>query len=181
MDKPAASGQGARKKSQAAIGQSRLAAGHARVHRLAQDRPCPIDLIQYRDDFFNLQELNRIDEFLGIYTATESASLRGWTSAVLHDVQLISHEDFDGQVSLIVSKRLVSSFQKKCHGCVGPDSRSIAHRQGRIAAAGMDYLQYSLIDAVVDNYFAVLEFMEEQLERIEDRLLAAPSPVNCMG
>jgi hypothetical protein len=59
-------------RSQAPIGQSRLAAGHARVHRLEQDRPCPIDAHQYRDGFFNLQELNSVDEFLAIYTATES-------------------------------------------------------------------------------------------------------------
>jgi magnesium transporter len=48
--------------------------------------------------------------------------------------------------------------------------------KGRIAAVGTDYLLHSLIDAVVDNYLVVLELMGEQLERIEDRLLAAPIP-----
>ncbi|HTK86412.1 MAG TPA: magnesium/cobalt transporter CorA [Nitrospiraceae bacterium] len=80
------------------------------------------------------------------------------------------------QVSLVVSERLVLSFQENGTDVWGPIRDRLRTGKGRIAAAGTDYLLYSLVDAVVDNYFAVLEFMGEQLERIEDHLLAAPSP-----
>jgi magnesium transporter len=80
------------------------------------------------------------------------------------------------QVSLVVSERLVLSFQENGTDVWDPIRDRLRTGKGRIAAAGTDYLLYSLVDAVVDNYFAVLEFMGEQLERIGDRLLTAPSP-----
>ena len=38
-----------------------------------------------------------------------------------------------------------------------------------------DYLAYALIDAIVDNYFLILEKMGEQIESMEEELIAKPS------
>lgn len=80
------------------------------------------------------------------------------------------------QVSLVVGERLLLSFQENGTDVWAPIRDRLRTGKGRIAASGMDYLLYSLVDAVVDNYFAVLEFIGEQLEQIEDRLLTAPTP-----
>lgn len=80
------------------------------------------------------------------------------------------------QVSLVIGERLLLSFQENGTDVWGPIRDRLRTGKGRIAAAGVDYLLYALVDAVVDNYFAVLEFMGETLEEIEERLLAAPSP-----
>jgi magnesium transporter len=80
------------------------------------------------------------------------------------------------QVSLVTGERLLLSFQENGTDVWAPIRERLRTGKGRIAAGGTDYLLYSLLDAVVDNYFAVLEFMAEQLEQIEERLLAAPSP-----
>jgi magnesium transporter len=39
-----------------------------------------------------------------------------------------------------------------------------------------DYLAYGLIDAIVDNYFVVLENIGERIETFEDELVARPGP-----
>jgi magnesium transporter len=51
-------------------------------------------------------------------------------------------------------------------------------RQGRgpIRGAGADYLAYTLLDSVVDRYFAVLEGLSERAERLEEELMEKPSP-----
>jgi len=36
---------------------------------------------------------------------------------------------------------------------------------------GADYLAYSLIDAIVDGYFGILEKTGEQIEELEDELI----------
>ena len=41
---------------------------------------------------------------------------------------------------------------------------------------GADYLAYSLIDAIVDNYFMVLEKIGEKIEDIEDEMIKNPKP-----
>jgi magnesium transporter len=40
---------------------------------------------------------------------------------------------------------------------------------------GSDYLAYSLLDSIVDNYFVILEQLGEHLEELEDDLVADPS------
>jgi magnesium transporter len=40
---------------------------------------------------------------------------------------------------------------------------------------GADYLAYSLMDAIVDNYFVVLEATEERIEVLEEEVMVSPS------
>ena len=41
---------------------------------------------------------------------------------------------------------------------------------------GSDYLAYSLLDAIIDNYFVVLEKIGDKMESIEDTVIADPRP-----
>jgi len=80
------------------------------------------------------------------------------------------------QISLIVGKNYVISFQEGAEGDVfGPVRDRIRHNRGRIRREGADHLAYSLVDAVVDNYFSILEGLGEEIEEVEDRLLHSPA------
>ena len=52
----------------------------------------------------------------------------------------------------------------------------IKEGKGRIRQMGNDYLAYALIDAIVDNYFSILEKIEEKIEDIETEVITTPSP-----
>jgi magnesium transporter len=41
---------------------------------------------------------------------------------------------------------------------------------------GVDYLLYALLDRVVDNFFSVLEKIGEEVEELEEELIADPAP-----
>jgi magnesium transporter len=41
---------------------------------------------------------------------------------------------------------------------------------------GSDYLAYALIDAIVDNYFIVLEKIAEEVESLEEEVVTEPTP-----
>ena len=75
------------------------------------------------------------------------------------------------QVSLILGKGYVISFQEKVGDVFEVIRDRLRSGKGRIRKLGADYLAYSLVDAVVDNYFTVLEMLEDQLEEIEDRVV----------
>jgi magnesium transporter len=80
------------------------------------------------------------------------------------------------QLSLIVSRGFVISFQET-EGDVFDGVRDrIRKSKGKIRRRGAVYLAYSLIDAVVDNYFLILEEVGEELEVLEERLLSGPTP-----
>lgn len=79
------------------------------------------------------------------------------------------------QISLILGQNFVISFQEGIEGDVFNSIRErIRSGKGRIRSMGADYLAYSLIDAIVDNYFVVLEKMGEQVEDLEDDLVVNP-------
>jgi len=71
------------------------------------------------------------------------------------------------QVSMIVSDRLLLSFQERPGDVFDPVRSRLRQAKGRIRAGGSDYLAYALIDAVVDSYFGVLERMGDEIDRLE--------------
>ena len=75
------------------------------------------------------------------------------------------------QVSLLLGRGYVISFQERVGDVFEVIRDRLRSGKGRIRRQGADYLAYSLIDAVVDNYFSVLETLEDQLEELEDRVV----------
>jgi magnesium transporter len=80
------------------------------------------------------------------------------------------------QVSLILGRNFVISFQEIEGDVFNAVRERIRLSKGRIRRAGADYLAYALLDAVVDGYFVILERLGERIEELEDRLLADPGP-----
>ncbi|MDI6687060.1 MAG: magnesium/cobalt transporter CorA [Desulfobacterales bacterium] len=80
------------------------------------------------------------------------------------------------QISLILGKNFLITFQE-IEGDVFSSVRDRIHRgKGRIRKMGCDYLTYALIDAIVDNYFIMLETFGEKIESLEEELLENPTP-----
>ena len=79
------------------------------------------------------------------------------------------------QVSLVLGANFVISFQERIGDVFDAVRDRIRNGKGRVRKVGADYLMYSLLDAVVDNYFEVLEKMGEKLEGLQDRVAEDPS------
>ena len=81
------------------------------------------------------------------------------------------------QVSIVLGDRWLITFQEGKAGDVfDPVRLWIRERRGRICRMGPDYLAYSLIDIIVDNYFAVVEQLGDRLDSLEERLLTGLDP-----
>ncbi len=80
------------------------------------------------------------------------------------------------QVSLILGPNFVISFQEREGDVFQHIRERIRNAKGRVRKMASDYLAYSLIDAIVDNYFVVLEKLGEDVELLEEKLLAKPNP-----
>lgn len=80
------------------------------------------------------------------------------------------------QISLIAGSNFIISVQEGIEGDVFTAVRErLRNDKGRIRKMGADYLLYSLIDAVVDSYFSILEKLGEEIEATEDRLVTNPA------
>jgi len=78
------------------------------------------------------------------------------------------------QISLILGHNFVMSFQESEGDVFDAVRDRIRSGKGRVRKQGPDYLAYALIDAIVDNYFLVLEKLGENVEEIEEALVSNP-------
>jgi magnesium transporter len=78
-------------------------------------------------------------------------------------------------VSIICGNGYVLSFLEDEGDLFEPVRQRIAAGKGSIRKLGADYLMYALLDAVIDGYFAVLEELGEEIDDLEDEVVAHPT------
>ncbi len=80
------------------------------------------------------------------------------------------------QVSFILGEHYLLTVQEEPdYDSFGPIRERIRLNKGTIRKHGTDYLAYALLDSIVDGFFPVLETFGEQLEELEDEVVASPT------
>ncbi len=80
------------------------------------------------------------------------------------------------QLSIFLGAGYVVTFQENGGDCLDPVRRRIREKIGRIRMLTPDYLAYAMLDAVIDNYYPVLEELGERMDALEDWILAGADP-----
>lgn len=80
------------------------------------------------------------------------------------------------QISIILGSNFVISFQETEGDMFDLIRKRIRENRGKIRKLGSDYLTYSLLDAIVDHYFVILENFGEQIEDLEEESITTPTP-----
>jgi len=78
------------------------------------------------------------------------------------------------QISLILGKHFVMTFQEHEGDVFDPVRERIKNAQSRLRNHGPDYLFYALMDVIVDNYFLILEYLGEHIEDLEGKAVNHP-------
>lgn len=98
------------------------------------------------------------------------------TFIVLRMVQCTADRCSTEQISMFIGRGWLLSFQEGRPGdCFDRVRARIREGSGKIRTLGADYLTYALIDAVIDNYYPVLEVYAERLDELEDQVIDASS------
>lgn len=79
------------------------------------------------------------------------------------------------QVGIFLGKDFVITFQERTGDPFDPVRERIRAGSARLRSAGPDYLAYTVIDAIVDYYFPLLEGLGDRLDTIEDEVLGSPT------
>jgi len=92
---------------------------------------------------------------------------------MLHPRQEGGNERFE-QVSMVIGPNFLLSFLEDVGDVFDQVRERIRSGKGRIRGLGPDYLAYSLLDAIVDEYFLDLEKIGDEIEHLEDEILHEP-------
>lgn len=80
------------------------------------------------------------------------------------------------QISLIFYDKFILCFQERKGDFFNPLRERIKKSKGRIRKSGEDYLAYSILDIIIDNYFLVLENFGDQIEVLDEEVTDNPKP-----
>jgi magnesium transporter len=116
------------------------------------------------EDILNTGQRSKMEDF-GDYVYVVIRML-SWDEAV--------KEIRSEQLSVLVGPHWVISFQERPGDVFEPLRERIRGHRGRVRDMGPAYLGFALLDAVVDHYFGILERIGEELEPLEERVLADP-------
>lgn len=75
------------------------------------------------------------------------------------------------QVSLLWGKGYVLSFQERRGDLFEPIRDRIRNAKGKVRVMGSDYLAYTLIDTVIDNYYLIVETLSDKVDESQRDLL----------
>jgi magnesium transporter len=76
------------------------------------------------------------------------------------------------QVSIVLGKDFVITFQEDPKKDVfNPIREKIKMPTSKLRSGGADYLCYSMLDVIVDNYFTVMEKLGDDIEELEEEVI----------
>ena len=95
-------------------------------------------------------------------------------------LKLISHSNEKHkyeyeQISFILFSNLLITFQENPFDIFDSIRSRIEKRNGRLRTKKEGYLTYSLIDRIVDNYFLIIDDLEERFDYLESKVITEPS------
>ena len=135
-----------------------------------------IEIIEKVGKHFDLHQLILED----ILNTDQRPKCEDYEKCLFIVLKMLRYDDesksiYSEQVSLVLGQNFVISFQEDVGDVFDQVRDRIRNNKGKIRKMSADYLAYSLIDAIVDNYFLILEKIGERIESIEEELISEPS------
>ncbi len=153
------------------------------VHLNKKNRILWVDIIGLHDEqlleeiglMFELHRLTLED----ILNVGQRPKMEIFDDYIFTELQMVQCEGVNSvieaeQISLILKENVLISFQEKPGDVFSFVRTRISTGKGSIRKRGADYLLYSLMDSIVDNYFLVLETVSEKIEVIEALAMKDP-------
>lgn len=131
------------------------------------------DVLKEVAKVFNIHPL-ALEDVVHVHQRAKVDHYRDHHYLVTHELELGETIQVD-QLSLFLGKKFVVTFQQRGGDCLDPVRERVRLDGSQLRQMGTDYLAYSILDAVVDNYFPALEKLGERLEELEERIVERPS------
>jgi len=135
-----------------------------------------VEAIQRVGEHFNIHPLV-LEDIVNTGQRPKAEDFDDYAYVVLKMLYYDEQEDevTSEQFSLILGSNFLISFQERVGDVFELVRERIRKGKGRIRKAGVDYLAYSLMDAIVDRYFHIMEIFGDKMEALEEELVENPT------
>lgn len=115
------------------------------------------------EDIKNHQQRPKLEEF------ENSLLLVAKMLYTKNDISQIRSE----QVSFVIGKNYLITIQEEEFDIFDAVRTRLENPAGKMRKMGPDYLAYTLVDAIIDEYFVLLEKLYDKTEQLEDQVMAS--------
>jgi magnesium transporter len=133
-----------------------------------------VDIVESVGKIFNIHQLV-LEDILNTHQRPKFEEYEDHLFIVLKCL-LPENEDFSvsyEQISLLVLKNFVLTFKEKTDDLLQPVQQRVNSSKGRFRSLGADYLTYAILDTIVDQNFVLIDFLDDEITMLEDRLLTS--------
>jgi magnesium transporter len=125
---------------------------HFRIHQLALE------------DIFNLGQRPKLDEYDRQLFIVLNMAYENQKEEIVFE-----------QVSVMLAEKFVITIQERPGDVFNPVRQRLREAGGNARFMKADYLAYALIDAVIDQYFPIIESLGESMDDLQETLLDQPT------
>jgi magnesium transporter len=136
------------------------------------------DILERLGQVFNLHSLVLED----VVNMAERPKMEDYEDQLLIIARMVipkerSYGFHSEQVNLVLGKHYLLTVQEEPeYDCFDGVRTRIEKNKGIIRKQGSDYLAYSLLDAIIDGFFPVLELYGERIQELEEEVIVKPTP-----
>jgi len=136
-----------------------------------------IELIKKVGKIFQLNELLLED----ILHPDQRPKLEEYDNCIFIVIKMLRFDKDDDkiipeQLSIIFAGKFLITFQESEGDIFEPIRQRLRNKRKRIRGSKPDFLVYSLVDIIVDNYIAIIEGFGDEIEENESKILKTPTP-----
>ncbi len=139
------------------------------------------------DGVHNIDLISKVGELIGLHkleiedipNTTHRPKIEEEDEYLFFTLKMLSYNEMEGgveyeQVSFVLGKNYVVSFQERPGDVFNSVRERLEHAKGRIRGQKADYLMYALIDAIVDEYYDILDHIDGNIQVLEDKVIRDP-------
>lgn len=124
---------------------------------------------------FNLEQLVLAD----VLNTPARPKVQEYPNCIFLAIKMLQHNEESGEISvenlsLILTDSMLISFQETKGDVFEPVRERIRSNKKRIRNAGTDYLVFTLLDIVIDNYIYIISLLGDEIEDLEDEISQEP-------
>ncbi len=121
------------------------------------------------EDLLHLRQRAKVESYGG-----EGSDLRARLFIVVRMLGIEEERLSADQLSLFLGHNTVLTFQQEPGEIWGPIRQRIQTKGSRLRGSDASFLAYSLLDAIVDHFFPILERYGERMDELEATILDGP-------
>jgi magnesium transporter len=140
--------------------------------------------VEFRDELSDVLNNLEISSFIleDIYKLEKRPKVEEYTNCIFFKVQSLLPENDEKHlnkesVSFILGDNFLITTQEQKSGHFNAVRDRIENKKGKLCYKGADYLLFRLLDAIIDNYFEVIESNVKKIQHIEKALAKSDSSI----